>query len=88
MSTPLTAEQEAGVNQSGEEVRRRRGKLANPPTYKEVSEGDSSAGPSQDEISIVSKSGDEAQKKRGVPSKPVTQNPPGNAPNADEMADG
>ena len=85
MSTPLTAEQEAAVNQSGEEARRRRGKLANPPTYKEVSEGNSSAGPSQDEISSV---GDEAQKKRGIPPKPVTQNPPGNAPNANEMADG
>ena len=88
MSTPLTSEQETVINQSDEEARRKRGKLANPPTYKEVSEGDSSAGPSQDEISIVSKSGDKAQKKWGIPSKSVTQNPPGNAPNADEMADG
>lgn len=46
MSTPLTRDQEAAINQSGEEARRRRGKFANPPTYKEVSEGDSSAGSS------------------------------------------
>lgn len=86
MSTPLTRDQEAAINQSGEEARRRRGKFANPPTYKEVSEGDSSAGSSQDKISTVSKSSEEAQKKRGVLSKPVIQNPPGNAPNADEIA--
>ena len=88
ISTPLMAEQKAAVNQSGEEACRRRGKLANPPTYKEVSEGVSSAGLSQEEISIVSKSGDKTQKKPGVPSKPVTQNSSGSAHNTDEMTEG
>ena len=62
MSMPLTTEQEAAMNESGEEARKRRGKLANPSTYKEVSESDSRANPSQNEISIVSKSDDEAQR--------------------------